>query len=339
MLYAASDTMARYMPHECDDCEETFETLSALRLHDCPGEKPAEDSGFDVDDWMTDRGEKRRRERESLAAEVTDEAFVDLLETARDSTDQNTAVRLLADYEGELNDALDANDNGDGYRAVFWTYYEPVVERIDNVCRREGWPFVTELMDAYDHRADGEIAEVTAVVANLVARSLIRTRFADGVDAVPATAVNFLASIQAYDTETFEIADEESHHLGWAIGHPEIDVEGRILDSVPNNETWAAAAAKRALYVDQTAVSLYCELIETAEEIGFVLDTLAHFEGEPGSLLFPRGWDIDAEFDRDFSRSFEPETKRRLRETISDNGYDSRLPDDWDFDDLELRWG
>lgn len=327
------------MPYTCDDCEETFETLSALRLHDCSSSTSSGDSESETDDWMTDRGEKRRQDRESLAAETVDEAFINLLETARNSTDRNTAVRLLADYEGELQDALDVDDNGDSYRAVFWTYYEPVVERIDNVCRTEGWPFVTEVMDAYDHRADGELSDATAVVANLVARSLIRTRLTDGVDAVPAAAVDFLGSIQEYDTKTFEIASEESHHIGWAVGHPEVDVEGRIRDAVPDNETWAVAAAKRALYIDQTSVSLFCELIETTEETGFILDTLAHFEGEPGSLLFPRGWEITDEFDRDFAVSLEPQTERRLRETISECGYDSRLPDDWDFEDLELRWG
>jgi len=327
------------MSHTCDDCEETFETLSALRLHDCASDTSTGDLESETADWLTDRGEKRRQDRASLAAETVDEAFIELLETAPNSTDRNTAVRLLADYEGELRDALDADDNGDSYRAVFWTYYEPVVERIDNVCRTEGWPFVTEVMDAYDHRADGELSDATAVVANLVARNLIRTRLTDGVDAVPAAAVDFLASIQEYDTKTFEIANEESYHLGWAVGHPEADVEGRIRDAVPDNETWAVAAAKRALYIDQTSVSLFCELLETTAETGFILDTLAHFEGEPDSLLFPRGWEITDEFDRDFAVSLEPQTERRLRETISECGYDSRLPDDWDFEDLELRWG
>jgi hypothetical protein len=313
--------------------------LSALRLHDCPGDETAADSGIDIDNMMSERGEKRRQDRESLAAEVVDEAFVELLETTLDDDDRNTAVKLLVNYEHELQDALGANDNGDSYRAVFWTYHEPVINQIDSVCRTEGWPFVTDLMDAYDHRENEELSDGTAVVANLVARGLIRTRLTDGIDTVPVDAVDFLASIQNYDTETFEIAAEESHHVGWAIGHPDIDVEERILDAVPDDDIWAAAAAERALYADQTSVSLFGELIETADEIGFVLDRLAHFEGEPDWSLFPRYWDIDDEFDRDFAVSFEPETERRLREAITARGYDSRLPDEWDFEDPELRWG
>jgi len=138
---------------------------------------------------------------------------------------------------------------------------------------------------------------------------------------------------------TSSIGQTKSHHVGWAIGHPEVDVETRILAAVPDNDIWAAAAAERALYADQTSVSLFCELIETAEEIGFVLDRLAHFEGDLNWSLFPRYWDIEDEFDRDFTATFEPETERRLREAITARGYDSRLPEDWDFEDLELRWG
>lgn len=326
------------MTHDCADCGEQFNTLSALRLHDCPDEATSEDTDFDVDNWMSDRGDQQRREREFLAAETVSETFTELLETTQERNDTTAAVNLLANYEGELRETLTGDDNGDSYRAVFWTYYEPVVERIDNVCRAEGWPFVTDVIDAYDHREDDELSDGTAVVANLVARSLIRTRLTDGVDAIPAAAVDFLGSIQAYDTETFEIAAEESHHIGWAIGHPEIDIKNRILSAASTNDIWAAAAAKRALYADQTSVSLYCELIETADDIGFVFDTLSHFEGEPDWSMFPRGWDISAEFDRDFAISFEPETERQLRETITACGYDTQLPEDWDFEDLELRW-
>ncbi len=32
----------RTMPHECDACGETFDTLSRLRLHDCPADEPAD---------------------------------------------------------------------------------------------------------------------------------------------------------------------------------------------------------------------------------------------------------------------------------------------------------
>ena len=326
------------MPHECNDCGEHFEALSALRLHDCPDDESAEDADIDADNWLSDRGDKRRRERESLAAETVSETFTELLETTQNGDDETAAVSLLANYERELRETLDVDDNGDSYRAVFWTYYEPVVERIDSVCRTEGWPFVTDVIDAYDHREDHELSDGTAVVANLVARSLIRTRLTDGVAMIPADAVEFLGSIQAYDTETFEIAAEESHHIGWAIGHPEIDVESRILSAVPDNDIWAAAAAKRALYADQDSVSLYCELIETAEDIGFVFDTLAHIEDEPDWSVFTRGWDISEEFDRDCTVSFEPETEQQLRETITACGYDSQLPEDWDFEDLELRW-
>ena len=54
--------------------------------------------------------------------------------------------------------------------------------------------------------------------------------------------------------------------------------------------------------------------------------------------LFPRGWDVDAEFDREFTVALEDSVERQLREAVTDIGYDDRLSDDWTFADLELRW-
>jgi len=86
------------MPHECADCGEHFEALSALRLHDCPDDESAEDADFDADNWLSDRGDKRRRERESLAAETVSETFTELLETTQNGGDETAAVSLLANY-------------------------------------------------------------------------------------------------------------------------------------------------------------------------------------------------------------------------------------------------
>jgi len=74
---------------------------------------------------------------------TVDGTFTDLLETTQNSNDETTAVSLLANYERELQETLTMDDNGDSYRVIFWTYYEPVVERIDDVRRTAGWPFVT----------------------------------------------------------------------------------------------------------------------------------------------------------------------------------------------------
>lgn len=149
-----------------------------------------------------------------------------------------------------------------------------------------------------------------------------------------------LSSIPEFDTETFEIAWEESMHYGWGIGHPEVPVAERIRRRIPWERTWSAAAALRALYADQhAAVSLYCDVLRESEDREFAADRLSHFEGDPKWELFPRGWEVEEEFDRGFAFAFDESVERRLRETIEEVGLADHLGDDWTFADLELRWG
>ena len=233
------------MAHECDDCGKRFETLSALRLHDCPADGST-DEEMTGSDWLEDRGRKRRRERERMAARVVDDEFEELLERPR-VPDPGAAVTALARYERELEAALERNDGGESYRAVFWTYYQPVVESIDAITQEDGWPFLLDVAGAYDHREDGELSNVTAVVANVVARGVIRARLTEGVDAIPVEALTYLGSIPTFDDGSFESAWEESQHVGWAIGHPDYSLEETVLEAVEDDDIWAGAATFREL--------------------------------------------------------------------------------------------
>jgi hypothetical protein len=327
------------MAHECDDCGGTFETLSSLRLHDCPASTDSTDEDdFLGSEWLEERGESRQRERKQLADRVVSDAFTDAIDRAQ-AGDAGAAATVLAQYERELTTALDRDDGGDTFRAVFWTYYKPTVEAVDAVARENGWSFLLDITGAYDHREEGALLDVTAVIANLVARGVIRTRLTAGVEEVPLEALEYLGTIAEFDTEAFEIAWEESQHVGWGVGHPEYPLAETLQRNLPEEDIWAGAAALRALYADQHAgVSLYCDVLRGAEDPGLVLDRLAHFEGEPSWELFPRSWDVEAEFDRDFTFSFDEPVEQELREAIEGTGYVARLPEDWSFENLELRW-
>ena len=330
------------MAHECDDCGGRFETLSRLRLHDCADEDAATEDGTSNGstdgEWLEGRGKERRRERERLAARTVDDEFDELLDRAR-TPDPAAAVTALARYERELESTLERDDDGDAYRAVFWTYHEPTVAAVDAAARTEGWSFLLDVADAYDHREEGALSDATGVVANVLARGVIRTRLAEGVAAVPVDAVAYLGSIPRFYEDSFETAWEESQHVGWAIDHPEYAVEDAVLDVVEYDEIWAGAAAYRALHADQEAAApLYADVIRRADDVTFVLDQLAHVESEPDWSLFPRGWDVDAEFDREFSVTLQDSVERQLRAAVAETGYADRLPDDWTFADLEFRW-
>ena len=325
------------MVHECDGCGRTFETLSSLRLHDCP-DAEIRNAEANASDWLEQRGRSHRRERERIAHRAVDDEFVDLVDRAG-AGDPTTVVTALARYERELEATLEGDD-GETFRAVFWTYYKPIVEAADAVVRDDGWSFLLDVVDAYDHREDGTLSDASEVVANVVARNVIRTRLTDDVDAIPAEALRYLGSIPACDDGSFEIAWEESQHVGWAIGHSTYSVDETVLDALGADDIWAGAAVFRAFYADQRAAApLYSEVIRNADDVEFVLDRLAHIEGEPDWSVFPRGWDVDAEFDRDFTVTLDDNVEDQLQEAIVEIGYDERLPEDWTFADLELRWG
>lgn len=326
------------MSHACEDCGETFDTLSALRLHECPA--PAADDGFDVDGWMARRGEERRKRRRRLARQSVGTALDEPLERAR-SGEANAAVSLLAHFERELDSALERDDHGDTYRAVFWTYLEPVCRAVDRVAREAGWPLLLDVIDAYDPRSNNAIPHAGAVVTNAVARGVVRTRLTDGVEAVPLPALTFLASIPRLDDGSAEVAWEESSHYGWAVDHPDAPFEATVLELVAEDPVWAGQTATQALFTDQHAgVDLYGEVLRrmSGRDRSVIAPGLSRLEGQPNDERFPRYWDVDAEFDRDFTFAFAPSVNAKLRETVEALELADALGNDWTFADLEIRW-
>lgn len=328
------------MGHECEYCGTTFETLSRLRLHDCP--HGAADTTADDDtsgeEWLADRqrerSDQRRRRGQRAASDALDEHLADAQAGSVDG-----AVMVLAQYEQDLNAAME--HSGDRFRDVFWAYYEPIADALDTVAQTHGWVVVLDLVDAYDPQAQADIPIGSAPLTNAVARSVIRTRLTDGVNAIPADALAYLASIPRCDTESMEMTWEESMHYGWGIDHPDHPVGDTIRDLVPVDEIWASAAAHRALYADQhAAADLFIDVLDLApdEDKPLVVDRLSRLEGEPDWELFPRYWDIQTEFDRDFTFEWDDAVVQTLRAGIEASGVTEYLPDDWTFADLEASW-
>lgn len=149
-----------------------------------------------------------------------------------------------------------------------------------------GWPILLDPVEAYDPQAQADIPIGSPPLTNAVARSVIRTRLTDGVDAIPADALAYLAAIPRCDTESMEMTWEESIHYGWGIGHPNHPVGDTIRDLVSVDEIWASATAHRALYADQhAATDLFIDILNLTPDGDkpLVVDRLSHLEGETGS--------------------------------------------------------
>jgi hypothetical protein len=90
------------MSHRCDDCEEKFETLTSLRLHDYP-------EADDEDDWEQEREEhlrqirKLEREENEAAKRAASTELTDAIE-GTETGDDTAVYELLAHYERHLTE-------------------------------------------------------------------------------------------------------------------------------------------------------------------------------------------------------------------------------------------
>lgn len=177
------------MPHNCDDCGQSFETLSRLRLHDCIDEQldsiantPSPDKSTGPIEPRSDAYGYSRAELEETYPE-----FVDKLATLLDEDtdpDITTVSQAIAEHDRLLTRTAtgDAPGGDELHTDLLFAYYEPLAKQLDTLVESEGIDVLLEFVDAYDTRDHDGLPEVTPVIANVVGRSIIRTRQSEGVE-------------------------------------------------------------------------------------------------------------------------------------------------------------
>ena len=151
-----------------------------------------------------------------------------------------------------------------------------VVQLVDRAAADSGavdWAFLQECVEAYPPGVDDH--HCSLILANVVARYVIRTRIEQGPDAIPVWAVEYLMEI-TMDEDT-EWAWEGASALGWAVGHSEIPVLDRIVDRTDTDrEPWAMGNLRHVAYADpDAAVTLLERLLrspDTREDLVFLRD-------------------------------------------------------------------
>jgi len=329
------------MPHECDACGETFDTLSRLRLHDCPANKPADRdplSSFDafldsISNGLDTDMQRRNRERKKRGLDAASDTLKTNLEEAAQG-DVDAAFGLIAWYERELREYRDAEDY-ETYRGIFWAFYEPTVEALDEIATHEGWIFLRELIDAYPRESTDNEPHVSPVIENAVGRHIVRTRLRDGVAAVPVEALTYLGSFWESMGET---SGEESFTYGWGIGHPEHSVADHVQEIATEELFWVRGVLPHTFYADQHTAADLLDALLTDERIDYedryLLASILATVDRDSSLQIPRYWDHREELDDRFE--FDEAVRSRLRETIEAEGFHRRLGEDWTFSDMEV---
>jgi len=340
------------MSHKCEDCGASFDTLSRLRLHDCTLDQPADEivsteDGPSEESPSEDSG-KNRQELERAYPEVVGDLPA-LYDDAREG-DVPILYRAMAEYEHVLTKVAQGDEPGgeDLLHDLRFAYYEPFATGLDIAAQTDGWDVLVEFADAYDPHEQDEFPEIGHVIANAIGRSVIRTRRADSVDAIPADALAFLEAIPEYVNE-FHVAYEESYTYGWGIGHPEHSVADHLLALAEDEPKFVKITLNTAFYVDQhTALDAF-ETIVTDEDIAsgtrstlvtetdlteFYFRAVADLETE--ELLGPHAphyWDEDDDLARVIDS--DPDVKQRIREMAHETGVADSLPNDWTLQDLE----
>ena len=343
------------MPHTCDDCGEEFDTLSSLRLHDCP-----EDGSTADEDLFEERSaeiRKQERETERRVKRAASEDLTDAIEKARQG-DEMAVYRTLAEYERRLSDEWAQEDGGDywGFHRVF---FGPAVKGLETVVQREGWPFLLDVLDAYwpdatydfdtypGHEAFGgaergdfeEYSHVSHVLVTVTGKQMVRTRRADGVAAAPVDALDYLMLFHRHPGDTQPWIDSMSY--GWGIGHPDHPF-GDTIETVVDGEyeIWAGTAIEHAMHADQHAATTLLEDLFAADVVsdpaqllqvvgaidrGYYPDSSEHWDWES---LYP-------EFNTD-GFDWDPAVRGRLESVVVDCGLARQLSDDWEFTDIVL---
>lgn len=340
------------MSHECEDCGESFETLTRLRVHDC-GDDGTDDAG--TDDAGTDADSPPRGSDTSTATSATGESDTstavpdldDRLEQV--SAGESDAIYgAVATFESTLSTTLDEG-GGDAYRDVFWRYYEQVGDALDAVARSEGWAPLGDVVAAYDPAAGDAIPLATSAIANAVGRHVIRTRLTDGVAAVPVDALEYLDAVAVNAGDADDVAREEVHAYGWGIGHPDHAVVDRLRDRASEDIFSVNASLEHAFYADQHAAVDALERLVRDESIDGTLSRFRREDRSYGRYLLdcvyglktddywpttPRYWDWHDEFDVADTFELDEAVERRIRELVAEMGFDADLPDDWTLRDL-----
>jgi hypothetical protein len=147
--------------------------------------------------------------------------------------EQSDVYSLLAAWNQSIETALDRG-GWSRLQEIRGQYLEDVIDLVDTAATADGidWAFLEGCIDAYppgvgDHHC-------SSILANVVARCVIRTRIREGADAIPTWALEYLADVTVEDDS--EWAWESTAAFGWAVGHPEIAVLDRALEYGPAND-------------------------------------------------------------------------------------------------------
>lgn len=246
---------------------------------------------------------------------------------------QTDVYSLLAAWDKSIKATLERGD-GSRFREVMFQYLDDVIDLVDTAATNKGvdWAFLQDCIDAYPPGAPDH--QCSSILANVVARCVIRTRINEGVEEIPAWALDYLAAITF--EEDGDWAGESAGAYGWGVGHPDVAVLDRTLERAETEDDWSVLdILQHATFADpDAAITLLERLLrspETVEDLEYL--EMLELALEQDFPNFPEYWEPQAELEYEVTYTDE-ELDRLLAilgETI-DHGRLRRYDDEFTFD-------
>ena len=238
---------------------------------------------------------------------------------------QTDVYTLLAAWDKSVEAALERGGSS-RYREVTKNRRPKVIDLVDAATTDESgetdWTFYQECTDAYPPGVDDH--HCSQVLANVVARYVIRTRINQGPDAIPLWVVDYLMDISV-DADT-EWAWESASAVGWVIGHSDTAVLDRVVDRTDtDSEPWAMGILKHVAFADPDAgITLLKRLLDspdTREDLTFLRSLERPLKQDLPN--FPQYWEPQTELE--YEVAFTDDHLDRLLEVLGEAVHPKRL--------------
>ncbi|MFC4989369.1 hypothetical protein [Saliphagus infecundisoli] len=318
---------------DCRYCEQSFESESNYRSH----------LYHDHDREELGRIDERRVEQslDSLTINNTSALEVSL---KRDFT-RDTSIQAIDEYTHLLWKTLEWEDF-ETLRDLVWTYYEPLATHVDETVKAEGWPVLSKLLDTSDPRIETPPPGLCHLIANVCGRYVIRRRVTDGVESIPAEALDYLQvfadrELPIEDRQPLALSEpslgylewEASYAYGWGIGHSDHDVAARIHEVAHSSEPeWSQSTLEQAFYANQHAAAGLVERILQDPDIDSRLFFLRAVPFEESEVtIYTRYWDWHDELPSEFELA--PDVITRLQTCVIEADLVIDAPEDIPLDD------
>ncbi|MEF8874968.1 MAG: hypothetical protein V5A88_09930, partial [Candidatus Thermoplasmatota archaeon] len=304
-------------PEEVDEVKDKAEEEDEVSSSIEPSDEI--EIGSDLKDVDIEEIEARKEKEKKEKRPQTEEGK-ELLNKLGEVDSKEDLYLFYEEYQEKLDRSLGEDPKGNKFRKINDDVTEELCETMFDFARKEGWPFVLEMIDKYGFENDDVVTNVP--IENVTDMMIISTRENEGVEEIPVEALEYLTDF----SDAPDLEWEDSFAVGWGFDHPEFDFKGVLEEELKEgNSLWASAILERAFYADQVkAAPILIDFLErddiSSKEKMALVQAVTFFTDEKHWKLpsdFPRYWDWKEELDY---RSFEwdEDVEDTLKEVIEE---------------------